>query len=412
MAKKPTLNDLTSLTNETSVINTINNNNDAIETAFENTISRDGSTPNTMEADFDMNGNKILNVGDPTSDTDVTTKKYVDERTAATDVDLINAAVASTSADRTAVESLYDQFDDRYLGAKASDPTLDNDGNPLQTGAVYFNTTSNVTKYYNGTTWQIGDGFTPPASSTDNALPRYDGTTGVFLQNSGVIVDDSNNMSGIGNLTVSGTGTFTGSLTASNLSGTNTGDEVQATTSTAGIIELATQAEVDAGTDTTRAVTPATLAGASIGGKVLGQKTVTIDTLFSTLNTIPADDTIPQITEGAELLSLSYTPVSATTKLYVWYRLLLHNNNSRIITVASFRDGVTDAVHSVGQYNANNIFTLFNKFTINSGSTSTTTFSIRVGGSASGTTSVNGTNTSRVYGGTSISYLGILEVEV
>ena len=33
-----------------------------------------------------------------------------------------------------------------------------------------------------------------PASATDNALPRYDATTGKLIQDSGIIVDDSDNM--------------------------------------------------------------------------------------------------------------------------------------------------------------------------------------------------------------------------
>lgn len=41
----------------------LNANFDLIETALENTVSRDGSTPNQMEADLDMNGNDILNAG-------------------------------------------------------------------------------------------------------------------------------------------------------------------------------------------------------------------------------------------------------------------------------------------------------------------------------------------------------------
>jgi hypothetical protein len=63
-----------------------------------------------------------------------------------------SASSASTSASNAAAS--YDLFDDRYLGAKASDPTVDNDGNPLVTGAMYFNTTSNVTRIYNGSGWQ------------------------------------------------------------------------------------------------------------------------------------------------------------------------------------------------------------------------------------------------------------------
>ncbi len=51
-----------------------------------------------------------------------------------------------------------------------------------------------------------------PASATDNALARFDATTGKLLQNSGITVDDSNNVSGVGTL---GTGAITSSGTVS-----------------------------------------------------------------------------------------------------------------------------------------------------------------------------------------------------
>jgi hypothetical protein len=47
-----------------------------------------------------------------------------------------------------------DNFEDIYLGAKASDPTLDNDGDALTAGDLYFNTTSNILRVYNGSAWQ------------------------------------------------------------------------------------------------------------------------------------------------------------------------------------------------------------------------------------------------------------------
>ncbi len=62
-----------------------------------------------------------------------------------------SATAAATSA--TAAANSYDDFDDRYLGAKASDPSVDNDGDALLTGALYFNTTSNVMKVYTGSAW-------------------------------------------------------------------------------------------------------------------------------------------------------------------------------------------------------------------------------------------------------------------
>jgi len=76
-----------------------------------------------------------------------------------------NAATSATSAEtaktaaetaQAAAEAALDNFDDRFLGAKASDPTLDNDGDALTDGALYFNTTDDVMKVYDltNTTWR------------------------------------------------------------------------------------------------------------------------------------------------------------------------------------------------------------------------------------------------------------------
>lgn len=62
-----------------------------------------------------------------------------------------SASTAQTAAD--AALAALDSFDDRYLGQKASDPTLDNDGNALVAGALYFNTTDSVMKVYTGSQW-------------------------------------------------------------------------------------------------------------------------------------------------------------------------------------------------------------------------------------------------------------------
>jgi hypothetical protein len=69
-----------------------------------------------------------------------------------------SASSASTSASNAATsatnaENAYDNFDDRYLGAKASDPTLDNDGDALLEGALYWNTTDKLMKAYDGSEW-------------------------------------------------------------------------------------------------------------------------------------------------------------------------------------------------------------------------------------------------------------------
>ena len=66
-----------------------------------------------------------------------------------------NASNAQTAAEaaRDATLAAYDSFDDRYLGSKASNPTVDNDGNALLAGALYYNTTVPEMRLYTGSAW-------------------------------------------------------------------------------------------------------------------------------------------------------------------------------------------------------------------------------------------------------------------
>jgi hypothetical protein len=73
----------------------------------------------------------------------------------ATSATASDTAKTAAQAAQAAAEAAADNFDDTYLGAKSSDPTVDNDGNALTTGDLYFNTTSNVLKVYNGSSWQV-----------------------------------------------------------------------------------------------------------------------------------------------------------------------------------------------------------------------------------------------------------------
>jgi hypothetical protein len=66
-----------------------------------------------------------------------------------------SAASAQSAAETARDQTLeaFDNFDDRYLGDKTSDPTLDNDGNALVGGALYFNTSDEIMKVYTGSAW-------------------------------------------------------------------------------------------------------------------------------------------------------------------------------------------------------------------------------------------------------------------
>jgi hypothetical protein len=169
-----------------------------------------------MSGAIAMATNKITGLGDPTNAQDATTKTYVDgilgsatsaaTSAAAALVSENNAATSASgaSASATAAAASYDSFDDRYLGAKSSDPTLDNDGNALLTGALYWNTVSNVMKAYTGSAWLVtyvpSSGFltTADIGTTVQAydsnltsfvgvfqLPTTDGTSNQVLQTNG-----------------------------------------------------------------------------------------------------------------------------------------------------------------------------------------------------------------------------------
>lgn len=76
-----------------------------------------------------------------------------------------NAAASAASA-----AASYDQFDDRYLGAKTSNPTLDNDGNALQVGAEYWNSVSNERRTWTGSAWVSSITVVPDNSVTTGKI--------------------------------------------------------------------------------------------------------------------------------------------------------------------------------------------------------------------------------------------------
>jgi len=85
-----------------------------------------------------------------------------------------NAATSATNAANS-----YDAFDDRYLGAKATAPSVDNDGNALLTGALYWNTTGNQLYVWDGSAWNSA------AFSTSGAVTSFNTRTGAITLTSG-----------------------------------------------------------------------------------------------------------------------------------------------------------------------------------------------------------------------------------
>jgi hypothetical protein len=65
-----------------------------------------------------------------------------------------SASASAAAASAASAATLLDNFDDIYLGSFATDPTVDNDGDPLTAGDLYFNTVSSTLQVYSGSAWQ------------------------------------------------------------------------------------------------------------------------------------------------------------------------------------------------------------------------------------------------------------------
>ena len=84
-----------------------------------------------------------------TSETNAATS----ETNAATSATAAAASQTAAAASAASAASAFDNFDDTYLGSKTSDPTVDNDGDPLTSGDLYFNSTANEMRVYDGANW-------------------------------------------------------------------------------------------------------------------------------------------------------------------------------------------------------------------------------------------------------------------
>jgi hypothetical protein len=93
---------------------------------------------------LDANNFKITGLGTPTSNADAATKAYVDT---------VAGSATAAAASATAAAASYDSFDDRYLGSKSSAPSVDNDGNALIEGALYWNSVDNAMYAWTGSEW-------------------------------------------------------------------------------------------------------------------------------------------------------------------------------------------------------------------------------------------------------------------
>jgi len=154
----------------------------------------------------------------------------------------------------------------------------------------------------------------------------------------------------------------------------------------------------------------------AINGKVLQVVNFQTGALATGTTLIPNDDTIPQITEGDEYMTLAITPTSATSKLRIDVVIGMFGipgSNSQN-AVALFVGTTANALASVSDYKPTggtmNAYSFSHNMT--SGVTSTLTFRVRANGHVAGTYTFNGWSGARRHGGVIASSITITEYEV
>lgn len=144
------------------------------------------------------------------------------------------------------------------------------------------------------------------------------------------------------------------------------------------------------------------------------QQVSNIDGAVATGTTvIPADDTIPQNTEGDEYYTLAITPTSATNKLVIEVSIQLASSSGGVGCAALFQDSTASAIACGSDYfsSTGRIQQIVFRHIMTAGTTSATTFKVRAGASNAGTTTINGAGGSRLFGGVLRSGITITEIK-
>jgi hypothetical protein len=149
--------------------------------------------------------------------------------TASSAASTATSAQTAAEAARDATLAAYDSFDDRYLGSKSSDPTLDNDGNALVAGALYFNTTVPEMRLYTGSAWVAAYVSGASYLLTSNNLSELTATASTARTNLGLGSISTQAASGVAitggsvnGTTVGASTPSTGAFTTLSASGTST----------------------------------------------------------------------------------------------------------------------------------------------------------------------------------------------
>lgn len=157
----------------------------------------------------------------------------------------------------------------------------------------------------------------------------------------------------------------------------------------------------------------AAIAGADLPAGALIQSVASSYASNADLSTsIPADDTVPQNTEGTEILTQAITPVSASSVIEIEAVWNVSGASAALVTGALFVDSTAGALAASTSVPGATTLPAPGKllYRESAGSTSARTYKLRIG-PGSGTVRLNGTTSGRLMGGTMKSWLVVREIK-
>ena len=152
----------------------------------------------------------------------------------------------------------------------------------------------------------------------------------------------------------------------------------------------------------------------NVGGRVVQVVNVQTGAVVSGTTVMPVDNTIPQNNEGVEMLTLAITPTHASNKLLIQFFGVVSPGDG-VLGAALFQDSTAGALAAIWNATTTDGETITLSHYMAAGTTSATTFKIRIGGTGAGTHTLNGGPNgagNRSLGGVSASSITITEILV
>ena len=154
--------------------------------------------------------------------------------------------------------------------------------------------------------------------------------------------------------------------------------------------------------------------GSRTSGQIIHVVNTQTGAVATGTTTIPNDDTIPQITEGTEFITRAITPSSTSNILRIDAVISAASSTTNRTLIALFQDATANALSASSggtQTGASQMHQFHMTYYMTAGTTSSTTFRIRIGSVAAATITLNGEASARLLGGVALSMLSVTEIK-